>query len=724
MRPRRTARWLLAAVLCAAGLAGFLATRTFSAPQAPAAPATGWETLRLDDAPLIYTLEPRAAAVDSQGRLHLAFGGDHLYYALCSADTPADCTVETVDPQDFAGLTAVLALDASDSPRIAYFAGSDTPYCDDEQIKYAFRRGSEWQNEVVAQSCLGEHLALALDASGVPAVTYFDDLWDTLQFAERESPGVWNSFTLDGSLDTVGHVSALAYDSGGDLHAGYLGGDAGGIGLWHRVRSGDTWGEAEAVDSSGYFTRLDMAVDAAGSPHFAYHNQSTSELVYATLVGDQWETETLFEMAYNRTPAITIHNNGQPHIACARAGDLAYTQKTGTSWTAPEAIAASGANPLALARHPTTSQANLVYYDGGELLLTRRSTDWSTAQPIWHSGDTGLFVDLQTAPDGVLHTAYFDRYAGALRYLVYSDTLQVMETPASNVDLGGLSLALDANGLAHIAFADEQGYQQSDLRYVYANGTAWPEHPPLSAAGSDPSLALDSQGTPHVAFTEIVNYQQQVTLATWNGSGWDKRLVAVDSRMPRLLLDGSGVAHISYISGAYPDMTLNLAVEDSPTTWLTSTIDSAGSLYYHDLAMDAQGWLHAVYQVDDPDQDWIPYYAVQTAGGWQSEPVYSQYGETEPRRIALALDAGGAPHIASQYDNNLYYSARTAAGWQTTFWLDVNEVFELDLDTGAYSAIGLANDGDPLIAYYGELDLKLARPLEIRRFYLPLARAH
>ena len=722
MKPFRVLFQLLPVLLLAALLSGLPAGQARSAP---AAPPEGWEASRIDDAPLIYTLDPHAAAVDSLGRLHVAFGGDHLYYAVCSTGTPADCSVETVDPQDFVGLNTALRLDAAGFPHIAYFAGSDTPYCDDEQIKYAVWDGNAWMIEQVEQDCVGQHLALALDASGQPAVSYFDDLWDTLQFAERESPGVWNRFTLDGSLDVVGHYSALEYDnSSGDLHIGYLGGSAGNIAIWHQVRSGADWSGPQAVDSSGYFTRLDMDLDGGGAPHFAYHNQSSSELKYAVLNGGVWTTETLFEMAYNHNPAIQIAASGFPHIAFARSSDIGYTFLSASGWSTPESIPASGANPLSLAKNTAGGQPKLVYLDGGVLQFTRRSAAWTAPQMIHTSGDTGLYVETQTAPGGGEHVAYFDRAAGALRYGTYDGTAWSLETVVEDVDINGISLALDTAGQPHIAFGDYQGLLQTELRYIYRDGLAWQERPPLSADGSGPSLALDSSGGVHVAFTEVVSYQNQVTLASWNGSGWDTRMVAASGWNPCLLLDAQDSALISYVSGAYPAMSLNLAVETGPGSWNSSPIDGAQMIGYQRLALDGQGWLHAVYQVDDPNRDWIPRYARQTAGGWQTEDIYSEYGESEPRRMSLLVDGSGNVHVSSQYDNNLYYSLRTAGGWQTTFWLDLNQVYELDLDTGEYSALGLDSRDQPLIAYYGELDLKRLRVADpLRTYYLPMARA-
>jgi hypothetical protein len=149
---------------------------------------------------------------------------------------------------------------------------------------------------------------------------------------------------------------------------------------------------------------------------------------------------------------------------------------------------------------------------------------------------------------------------------------------------------------------------------------------------------------------------------------------------------------------------------------------------YPRLVMDASGVLHALYEVrlSNPYTNWKPYYAVLTPGsGWQAEAVYSEYGEGEARQVSMVVDASGVPHIASQYDYTLFYSVRTPTGWATDFWLDSNLVYELSLDTGEYSAIGLDSDGEPIIAYYGEQDLKFAQiadPPDEYRFFLPMAR--
>lgn len=731
MFPRHSAAYLLAFFVVLSLLLGAGPAWADSALLAPAHPTADWEVSRIDDVPLIYTVEPRAAAADSLGRLHIAYGGDHLYYAVCSGNSPASCSVETVDAQDFAGLNTALALDASGRPHIAYFAGSNGPYCDDEQIKYAYWTGTAWVIEVVEQACVGQHLALALDASGTPAITFFDDLWDTLQFAEREGPDLWNVFTLDGGLDTVGNVSALAYDSTGNLHVGYLGGGASYLGIWHKQRSGDTWETEEAVDNSGYFTTLDMAVDAAGVPHFAYQNQSTSQLMYATYAGSMWVHGPLYDMAYNRTPSLMIDTNGHLHIAFARDSDIGYTVNAGSGWSAPESVPAGGNNPLSLTKNPVTGQPNLAFYDAGQMQFTRRSASWSAAQAFDASGDTGLYVDMQVDAFGQPHVAYFDHHQGALRYGVFQGSAWALETVLSGVDVTGISLALDSAGNPHIAFEDYLAYDHTDLRYVYWDGLAWQERPALSAEGYSPSVALDSSDTPHVAYNDYYSYNNHVTLATWNGSGWDTRLVADGGRLPCLQLNQGGAAYISFLSGDYPTMVLNLAEETGPTSWSTNPIDQAEMINYPRLVMDGFGVLHALYEVrlSNPYTNWKPYYAVLTPGsGWQAEAVYSEYGESEARQISMVVDASGVPHIASQYDYTLFYSVRTPAGWTTDFWLDSNLVYELNLETGEYSAIGIDSDGEPIIAYYGEQDLKFARvsdslpsPDEYL-FFLPMAR--
>ena len=65
---------------------------------------------------------------------HVAYGGDHLYYARCEGNA---CDIQVADPADYVGMQASLALDSHGYPHIAYYDVGLSEFCNDEKVKYA-----------------------------------------------------------------------------------------------------------------------------------------------------------------------------------------------------------------------------------------------------------------------------------------------------------------------------------------------------------------------------------------------------------------------------------------------------------------------------------------------------------------------------------------------------------------------------------------------------------
>ncbi len=109
----------------------------------------------------------RSLRVDAAGRPHIAYGGDHLYYAWHDGTA---WHFETADAAPGVGQYASLALDGAGQPHIAYY---DSVARD---LRYARRDASGWVVQVVAaEGDVGFHAALGLDAEGRPHIAYYDD---------------------------------------------------------------------------------------------------------------------------------------------------------------------------------------------------------------------------------------------------------------------------------------------------------------------------------------------------------------------------------------------------------------------------------------------------------------------------------------------------------------------------------------------------------------------
>ncbi|MDH7486327.1 MAG: carboxypeptidase regulatory-like domain-containing protein, partial [Anaerolineae bacterium] len=77
----------------------------------------------------------RSLRLDTSGHPHIAYGGDHLYYAWHDG---AAWHLETVDPSPGVGRYASLGLDGAGFPHISYHDGVHG------SLKYARWTGSTW----------------------------------------------------------------------------------------------------------------------------------------------------------------------------------------------------------------------------------------------------------------------------------------------------------------------------------------------------------------------------------------------------------------------------------------------------------------------------------------------------------------------------------------------------------------------------------------------------
>ena len=128
--------------------------------------ASSWEIEWVETSKTIYDMRDNSLALDANGHPHVAYGGDHLYYAACDG---AAWTTQTVDSSADVGRYASLALDRFGLPHVAYL---DSPMDD---LKYAQFDGLAWQVEGVEQTgSVGLYVSLALNPAGQGALCYQD----------------------------------------------------------------------------------------------------------------------------------------------------------------------------------------------------------------------------------------------------------------------------------------------------------------------------------------------------------------------------------------------------------------------------------------------------------------------------------------------------------------------------------------------------------------------
>ena len=129
---------------------------------------TGQWTIHCVDCPKQFSdMTDRSLRLDAAGHPHIAYGGEHLYYAWHDG---VNWHYETVDDSPGVGTHASLALDADGRPHISYYDRTNS------DLKYALWTGSAWSIQTVdSVGYVGRYSCLALDAGGHPHISYQGD---------------------------------------------------------------------------------------------------------------------------------------------------------------------------------------------------------------------------------------------------------------------------------------------------------------------------------------------------------------------------------------------------------------------------------------------------------------------------------------------------------------------------------------------------------------------
>ncbi len=335
----------------------------------------------------------------------------------------------------------------------------------------------------------------------------------------------WSATTIGSGIKP-----ALALDATGSPAIAYLFEDVS-EGFVTFASAADGWTLDRLVE--GYFYGpIDLAFDPQGRPNIVYHDHQApgfdpelGDLTYALRDGSAWQIVTVADDGHDGWDStIVIAADGVVRAAGVDPSQFGgtdgveyYELQDGT-WS----VTAIGSGPIpyefnvSLAVSPDGLPA-LSYYDDGSGDLVFASFDgaeWNL-ETVQSEGDVGKFSSLQFDAEGRPHISFFEELGGSSGRVLYAVrdggawTVEEVGTLAE-VRLGmtgarrNSSLALDAQGVPHVAFSD-----QGVIQYATRTDAGW-EVQDIVTAGDRPlgqlvSLKLDGAGTPHLAFTEITN---------------------------------------------------------------------------------------------------------------------------------------------------------------------------------------------------------------------------
>ena len=690
---------------------------------------TVWNIERVDEARFVHpNIGDHAVQVDALGRIHAAYGGDHLYYALCLGDSAQGCAVETVDDRDYTGQFASLALDNQGFPHIAYFAASTSGYCDEDMLKYALWTGSDWQIQEVDRGCRGEQISLALDADGNAHISYLDNLRDKVRYA------VWNGQEWHSTEVGSGYDSSIAIDGDGNLHLAYTG-PGSQEGLWYRRKTAVGWEEPINLENGGVFQHPSLAVDANGNLHISYSDVSNRKLRYANSAEGCWWMQDIEDMDYQGFTALTINDQGDPVIVYQHNG-VRYVYKSGLVWSAPELASPGGDGYLGLVMDMTNQQPVLAYYQTRGLYFARRGVAWQPGERIDQTAQTGLLVST-VAGGGDIHVVYYDESGERLRYAKSNGDTWSLETILEGVHAYWADIALDSKGQPQVVLEQYLNSDNQPVRYFVRQAAGWQEGPPVSPAtgrAARPSLQIAAGDIPQVAFVDRSGYTtQKLVFAEWDGSGWNRQNIDQGDVVvsPSLALSATGDPVVAYAVrlDSLMDTTdkLRYGSRTAGGAWIVDEISSDSDVDSIELDLTSAGDPHLAYLVEISPVDTAVWHSYWDGSAWQTEEIQ---GWSASGHVSLAIGASGWPHIGFMYDQSLFHAQKGPAGWVVTEWLDSTPARDYDLYSGFDAAVGDYQDlvldasGQPLFVYHGEMDLKSASRQVRRQLFLPMMRSN
>lgn len=570
-------------------------------------------TRKLVDAPPspIATHGDHSLQVDASGRAHVVFGGDLLYYATGDG---LSWQQQIVDPTSGVGSYASLALDSSGNPRISYF---DNVAGD---LKYAARSGADWATETVdSPGQVGMHTSLALDAAGQPHIAYYDRSQGALKYAYR-SGSSWVTMVVDASAAAPGQ-------------------------------------DPEGMGCS-------LALTAAGDPRIAYFHARNADLNHARWSAGGWQIEVVADAGL--WPSLALDDQGRSHISFSNDLNVMFSlaHATATGWQIEAVTPGFGPSSLAL---DSRGFAHVGVAMEGIKYLHWDGAAWQV-ETLWGS----IYVQTESTslalgPDDRPSLLYSENTLGFLEYFQRQNHAWQHNRVVRFERVGGpVSLALDSGGQPHIGYLGTYWV----LRLKIPGET--------SASKEDAPLIEPSPPGPGTPTSPVVKYAHRQA-ETWSLDAIDGGFAGYWVSMK---LDRSDQPHLIYFTWFPYTEPILTYTHKSAVGWQREDVTVDWSMGSPSLALDLAGEPRLVY-------DGIEY-AWKTSGQWQFERIADD-GDAD----GLALDAHGAPHVSYQEPTQkvLAYARRTPAGWAP-------QVVDPNPETGYWSSLQLDADGNPRISYH------------------------
>jgi hypothetical protein len=343
------------------------------------------------------------------------------------------------------------------------------------RVKNTESQGSRawYKYDVDTTGNVGEYSAIALNSTGFPQISYFDNTNDALKFVNLTSTG-WKIQTVDlGASRIIGRYSSIAMDSNDYPHICYYNESALDGNLKYANWTGSAW-NIVVVDNGGVGGDVgmyaDIVLDSNDYPHISYYDWVNEDLKYTNWTGSSWNTQTVDSTKdAGQYTSIDLDSNDYPHISYFYwdKDDLKYAYWTGSTWSTQTVESTGLSGHYTSIAIDSNDYPHISYYD---FTSTKYDLKYANNTGSWNivtvdaGGATGGYTSISLDSREFAQISYYYISSGDLKFANWSGSGWSIVTIDSPGNVGTYtSVAVDSNDILHISYYNFTG---QDLKYA------------------------------------------------------------------------------------------------------------------------------------------------------------------------------------------------------------------------------------------------------------------
>ncbi|NPA40982.1 MAG: hypothetical protein GXO18_01760 [Aquificae bacterium] len=631
--------------------------------------------------------------VDSNGNIHIIYGGQGLYYAHFDGSSQNTQTVIPI------GLDRIsTAIDSNGRMHVVYLKTNNN---DTGSLYYITNINGQWsQPELIANipDTFFMHIGIDVDSNDKPHVVYSHRDPDTLSwkifYTRKMANQSWSQpENLSNSTGWVYDVDIKVLQT--NVYIFYVIEDTGNYSLYSINNTSGSWSAPTTIDTGTYISDVSTHKDSNNNIHITYkhddnNNVKSIKYVQYSNINNTFSTPEIV-ISSQDYPSIVIINytdiytdsNGTPYIIFSARDSLSpYAFSRGYlfkkdnnngNWLNFQSTPAyRGYLPVSIAVAPNTNDVIYGYIDSG-LKLSIFEYSNNNEIEIYTDKARGIprYISIEVDTNNQAHIAFYDQLTYDIVYMQPNSNGVNREIIFNAKDWGGyISMELDSNNMPHLIFLEDSiDYSSARLRYASKDpNSGWiVERITTGYISILNDLSLDINNQPHTIFLDALygNIKYYYKDQYWR-QGSIQIQPSYQINDIALSMDNNNNLHIVYTKGT----VINYATNNNGNNWIEESIDvsnnSNHNYYLAYIEIDSNNDIHVLYNSFFTDiylSNGFLKYGYKSGNQWSIETITSNTNGLVP--ISLRIDNGNVPHIAffDADTGELKYATKHANGW-------------------------------------------------------------